>query len=536
MGGIIGLPCIDQGDAFEAYQLDLMIMGGLCGAVVLKSIIAVMRKAGYCPKFCGGRLERKVVEKGEDESARDKIRKHLMKLKNLKTTETLTKKQEYMRALLKEHAEGNTKGGLHALHNGGGAEEEGEEEDDGPKTITDVLYGARTTIFMIMLFYHTPTMVKTFNFFRCVTVDEIDYLEMDLRIICWTPRHIGMCMFAGFVAILYGVGLPLGIFLFLVKKRWELHKPQLRKAFGFVMGDYKPNAYFWETLIIVQKMLLTGGLVMFYEQITIQISLAIIFSGMYQVLSALYDPFDCYAAGLLNTITAVTETVVYLSALARRAMETTPSKEESGQEDAVGLFIVIVLQVAFAFSLVAAGISVYDNANAIEAEIGEDGWDDDDVDQRTYKEKLVGKYHENKHKLSLHHMTGGLLGKMSVHHPDYGKGDGPRTIDKPSTGLKKLPPHLQKRIHHKRRKKNSRKSSPNGRNSQSPERESNVQGRSSLMNGYRKNKLKKKSRKKQNNKKKGEEVSLSEQAGAKKKMLKRKRRKMKKFSVTAEEI
>ena len=73
-------------------------------------------------------------------------------------------------------------------------------------------------------------------------------------------------------------------------------------------------------------------------------------------------------------------------------------------------------------------------------------------------------------------------------------------------------------------------------NSQSPERESNVQGRSSLMNGYRKNKLKKKSRKKQNNKKKGEEASLSEQAGAKKKMLKRKRRKMKKFSVTAEEI
>ena len=133
-------------------------------------------------------------------------------------------------------------------------------------------------------------------------------------------------------------------------------------------------------------------------------------------------------------------------------------------------------------------------------------------------------------------MTGGLLGKMSVHHPDYGKGNGPRTIDKPSTGLKKLPPHLQKRIHHKRRKKKSRKSSPNGRNSQSPERESNVQGRSSLMNGYRKNKLKKKSRKKKQNKKKGEEAPLSEQAGAKKKMLKRKRRKMKKFSVTAEEI
>jgi hypothetical protein len=532
MGGIIGLPCIDQGDAFESYKLDLYIMGGLCGAVILKSTISVMRKAGCCPKFCGGRLKKKIVEKSEDESARDKIRKHIMKLKNIKVTETLTKKQEYMRALLKEHADGTKKKGLHTINASDNSVDE--EEDEGPKTIIDVLYGARTTIFMIMLFYHTPTMVKTFNFFRCVTVDGIDYLEMDLRIICWTPRHIGMCVFAGFVAIIYGVGLPLGLFLFLLKKRWELHKPKIRKAFGFLMGDYKPNAFFWETLIIVQKMLLTGGLVIFYEYITIQISLAIIFSGMYQVLSSKYNPFDSYAAGLLNDVTAITETIVYLSALTRRAMETSPSQFEDGQEDAVGIFIVIVLQTAFAFSLVAAGLSIWDNANAIEADIGEDGWHDDEVDQRTYKEKLIHTYHDQKYKLSLHHMTGGLLGKMSKSHPDYGKHNGPSKIQKPSTGLKKLPPHLQSRIRAKKKKK----SGASNKSSRSPSpQEQTSQGRSSLMSAYRKKKLKKTSRKDTN--KKQDTVSVGEHTSAQgrgtRKLLKKKR-KVKKFSVTAEEI
>ena len=249
-----------------------------------------------------------------------------------------------------------------------------------------------------------------------------------------TSSHWNVC-FCWFCGNNIWCRIAIGIIFVLLKKRWELHKPRIRKAFGFLMDDYKPHAYFWETLVIVQKMLLTGGLVVFYERLVIQISIAIIFSGMYQVLSSLYNPFDSYAAGLLNDITAVTETVVYLSALSRRAMESSPSETEEGQEDVVGIFMVVVLQVAFAFSIVAAGISVYDNANAIEVDVGSDGWDDEHVDERTYKEKLVGKYNEHKHKLSLHYVTGGVLGKMPADHPEF---KGPSKIEKPRTGLKKI--------------------------------------------------------------------------------------------------
>merc|ERR1712146_420797 len=200
-----------------------------------------------------------------------------------------------------------------------------------------------------------------------------------------------------------------------------------------------------------------------------------------------------------------------------------------------GIFIVVLLQIAFVFSLVAAGLSIMDNASTIEADVGNDGWNDDEVDQRTYKEKLISTYHDQKYKLSLHHMTGGLLGKMSSH-PDYGKRTGPGKIEKPSTGLKKLPPHLESRIQAKKR----RKLGGSNRSSRSPSPQENTsQGRSSLMKSYRKNKLKKTSRRK-GKKKKEDSVSVGEhtstQASETGGKRKKRRKKVKKFSVTAEEI
>ena len=51
VGGIIGLPCIDQGDAFEAYKLDLYIMGGLCGAWCLSQQSPLCEKQDAAQSF-----------------------------------------------------------------------------------------------------------------------------------------------------------------------------------------------------------------------------------------------------------------------------------------------------------------------------------------------------------------------------------------------------------------------------------------------------------------------------------------------------
>eukprot|EP00945_MAST-04E_sp_MAST-4E-sp1_P005390 g5390.t1 len=227
--------------------------------------------------------------------------------------------------------------------------------------------------------------------FRCIDVDSINYLEMDLRIICWEPYHIRACLVAGNVAVVYGIGLPGGIFLFLMTKRYELHTPRMQAAFGFIMDDYKPYAFFWETVIIVQKMMLTGFLVLFYDRLVIQISLAIVLSAGYQIISSLYSPYDTYAAGMLNDITAAAETMVYLSAIARRAVESTPSENEAGKGDVIGVFIIAVLQLTFVGSVICAGLSVYDNVNAIEIDTKDVEWDDE-KEEKTIRQRINMAY------------------------------------------------------------------------------------------------------------------------------------------------
>ena len=449
IGGISWSPCIDAGNAYDSYMLDMYVMGGLVGAVILKASFNGCRKAGICPKFCGGRLEKASEDLGEEMSARDRIRSQLVNLKNMQTTVKLTKKQEYMRALLAAQGdESKASKGLAARFE---KVEKEEEEEEGPLSLTELFYQTRKTVFMVLLFFHTPTMVKTFNMFRCINVDSIDYLEMDLRILCWEPYHIRACLVAGNIAVIYGLGLPGGIFLFLMTKRYELHTPRMQAAFGFIMGDYKPYAFFWETVIIMQKMLLTGFLVLFYERLVIQISLAIVLSAGYQIISSLYSPYDSSAAGMLNDITAGAETMVYLSAIARRAVESTPSENESGKGGVIDIFIVAVLQITFVGSVVCAGLSVYDNVNAIEIETKDIEWDDD-KEEKTIRQRINIAYADAKKQITLYNFTYGFIGKPPKESDDEDETKRPNKIAAPTTGLKKLPPHIQARIKKKRRK------------------------------------------------------------------------------------
>ena len=463
IGGLVGLPCIDAGNAYDSYMLDMYVMGGLVGAVVLKAGFNGCRKAGMCPKFCGGRLVKEDEGVQEEISARDRIRSQLANIKNMQTSTKLTKKQEYMRALLaaQEDEKKSTKGLAARFEE----VEEEEEEEESPISLTELFYRTRKTVFMILLFFHTPTMVKTFNMFRCIDVDNINYLEMDLRIICWEPYHIRACLVAGNVAVVYGIGLPGGIFLFLMTKRYELHTPRMQAAFGFIMGDYKPYAFFWETVIIVQKMMLTGFLVLFYDRLVIQISLAIVLSAGYQIISSLYSPYDSYAAGMLNDITAAAETMVYLSAIARRAVESTPSENEAGKGDIIGVFIIAVLQLTFVGSVICAGLSVYDNVNAIEIDTKDVEWDDE-KEEKTIRQRINMAYADAKKQITLHNFTYGLIGKPPKESDDNDGDDTkrPNKIAVPTTGLKRLPPHIQARINKKRRRSKAKSTGSPRRN------------------------------------------------------------------------
>jgi len=92
--------------------------------------------------------------------------------------------------------------------------------------------------------------------FACTEIDSSEYwLVQDLDIRCWNSEH---SVYASGLAlpglILWGIGLPLLAFIFIMKNRKHLEDDRVKARFQFLLVGYKPNLYYWEFVIMYRKM------------------------------------------------------------------------------------------------------------------------------------------------------------------------------------------------------------------------------------------------------------------------------------------
>ena len=108
---------------------------------------------------------------------------------------------------------------------------------------------------------------RGFAAFRCVSVSEDKkYMEHDFAIECYKQEHIPIITLSISGLILYGIGIPLFLLNVLVINRHLLHgegHPKYQLA-QFRLGDffqtYEKQWYFWEVIVMIEKMLLVGML------------------------------------------------------------------------------------------------------------------------------------------------------------------------------------------------------------------------------------------------------------------------------------
>jgi hypothetical protein len=110
-------------------------------------------------------------------------------------------------------------------------------------TVTTVLY----------LLY--PTLCKnTFGLFDCKTIGAQAYLKIDLEEPCYQGRHQTMMLLLGVgQLIVYVVGLPLVVLVFLRRNRASLTTHVSQARYGLFYGGYKTDRFFWETVITGRK-------------------------------------------------------------------------------------------------------------------------------------------------------------------------------------------------------------------------------------------------------------------------------------------
>jgi hypothetical protein len=71
---------------------------------------------------------------------------------------------------------------------------------------------------------------------------------------CYVKRHLVYVIFVGITQIiLYAIGLPLLVFVFLWRHRDELKKPVVKFRYGLFFAGFRKETYYWECVVAMRK-------------------------------------------------------------------------------------------------------------------------------------------------------------------------------------------------------------------------------------------------------------------------------------------
>ncbi len=346
---LFGLPCIDAGNGIAAYVLEIMTPVGICFIILLVFGIQVLRMKGMCPKKCGGRLEKPKEDTGKKAS---KLKRKSMAMIKQMQAGTFN---EHSRA---SSGTGPTSGlGSLSKKFGGGVF----SKKDTPKVQASILaqwWLTRSLLYQLLAFYHVPICSKTFNMFRCETIEDVDYLNMDYNIPCWKPLHLTGIMISLGVMLGYVFGLPGAVYFFMFKNRKELRTPRMQKGAGYLFAMFQDRAWYFACVAMARKIVLAGALIVLYRQPVMQITIGIIYCALLLIGLQHVRPFRNGVAQKLTTVSWLSICLIYTVPLARLAMDSSPTPGEAGQKEMVDNFTMAIVYGTFALFLMGMVLSM----------------------------------------------------------------------------------------------------------------------------------------------------------------------------------
>ena len=141
-----------------------------------------------------------------------------------------------------------------------------------------IVQQAKSALVTIVFLLYPGIVTRVFTTFKCRRIGEKSYLVADYSVVCGQGEHTAMIALMSICALVYVVGIPMGSALLLFYNRKSIRFDdgnqmlilpamlEKRKAFQSVFGAlynaYDPEYWYFESIIMIQKALLTGGLVL----------------------------------------------------------------------------------------------------------------------------------------------------------------------------------------------------------------------------------------------------------------------------------
>jgi len=174
---------------------------------------------------------------------------------------------------------------------------------------------AKMIITLLLLLY--PSIAnQAFTMFRCRTVDGLgtkQILEKDYSVECYVGDHAQYLFVAIAAIVVYAVGVPVALYYMLWNNRHHLHdddgiisnrEKEVRSRLGNFFLQYEESFWYFEILVLIFKLTLTGLFCIIARDSPFQVVLAFFVCSVYAMVLLRHTPYLTPDADLLALVTS----------------------------------------------------------------------------------------------------------------------------------------------------------------------------------------------------------------------------------------
>ena len=204
-------------------------------------------------------------------------------------------------------------------------------------------------VFVMFLSYNMlSTTAATMFQCRPEVIDNQQYLTTDLAVQCYNSQHVAGMLAAGTMALLFNLGLPLLLIVFLRKHRQHLQREDVFRRFGFLYQGYSVSRgrYAWEAVVLLRKfiVIMVASTIEdpWYQAVA---GISVVFMAF--ALHLAYRPYDNALYNRLEVAVLSVLVATQVISLIYLRSETVPMLEEDRKRvDVIVTFILVALNAA----------------------------------------------------------------------------------------------------------------------------------------------------------------------------------------------
>ena len=195
-----------------------------------------------------------------------------------------------------------------------------------------------------------------FQTFSCESLDDgKTYLRADYRIHCDSQTHVAYTVFAGFMTVLYTMGIPALYACILFRDRHllanetdssigegssDVRENNLRlRATSNLWKPYKPKRFYYELIEYGRRILLTGVVVFISPNTAAQIATTLVISFTFAMV---FEALNPYASTWDRWVGRMGHVVVYVSVYLALLLKVDVSEEQSESQKVFEVILVVV--------------------------------------------------------------------------------------------------------------------------------------------------------------------------------------------------